>query len=139
MIKSVCIAYAHGCIRAEAEIELLAQYFTANGLVLKDEIADADLVMVSSCGFDLCAENTSMKLLRKAFQKKNELAQMAVVGCLPAINRRTLLKMPLAIRLCCFRPRTWWNWMHLLVLRCRLKKFWSGESFLMPLSKLILN
>lgn len=90
MIKSVCIAYAHGCIRSEAEIELLAQYFTANGLILKDEIGDAELVLISVCGFDLCAEATSMKLLRRAFQKKGETAQLAVIGCLPAINRKVI-------------------------------------------------
>ena len=90
MIKSVCIAYAHGCIRSEAEIELLAQYFSANGLLLRDEITDAELVLVSACGFDVCAENTSMKLLKKAFQKKAAAAKLVVVGCLPAINRKVL-------------------------------------------------
>lgn len=89
-VKSVCIAYADGCSRAETEIELLGQYFEANGFKIKEKIEDAGLVLVSACGFDLCSEKTSMKLLRKAFQKKKEKAQFVVTGCLPAINQEII-------------------------------------------------
>jgi len=91
-MRSVCIAYADGCSRAEAEIELLGQYFAANGFKLKERIEGAELVIVSACGFDLCAEKTSMKLLRKAFQKKDKGAQLVVTGCLPAINREIIVE-----------------------------------------------
>ncbi len=91
-MSSVCIAYADGCSRAEAEIELLGQYFAANGFKLKERIEGAELVLVSACGFDLCAERTSMKLLRKAFQKKEKKAQFVVTGCLPAINREIIVE-----------------------------------------------
>ena len=90
-MKSVCIAYAHGCIRAEAEIELLAQYFRTNGFKLKETIEGAELVIVSACGFDLCAEKTSMKLLKKVFQMKDKGARFLVTGCLPAINREIIV------------------------------------------------
>ncbi len=89
-MRSVCIAYADGCSRAEAEIELLGQYFEANGFQIKEKIEEADIVLVSACGFDLCSEKTSMKLLRKAFQKKEKKAQFVVTGCLPAINREII-------------------------------------------------
>jgi len=91
-LRSVCIAYAHGCIRSEAEIELLAQYFRANGFNLKGSIEGAELVLVSTCGFDLCAEKTSMKLLRKAFQRKDKGARFVVTGCLPAINPEIIVE-----------------------------------------------
>jgi len=91
-MRSVCIAYADGCSRAEAEIELLGQYFTANGFKLEEKIEGAEFVLVSACGFDLCSEKTSMKLLRKAFKRKKKGAQFVVTGCLPAINREIIVE-----------------------------------------------
>ncbi len=85
-MRSVCIAYADGCSRAETEIELLGHYFAANGLELKEKIEDADLVLVSACGFDLCSEKTSMKLLRVAMKRKGKHARFLVTGCLSGIN-----------------------------------------------------
>jgi len=32
-----CIAFANGCLRAEAEIALFSQYLTSNGYLLKDQ------------------------------------------------------------------------------------------------------
>ncbi|MCD6486515.1 MAG: radical SAM protein [Syntrophobacterales bacterium] len=91
-MESVCIAYADGCSRAETEIELLGQYFEANGFKLKERIENAELVLVSACGFDLCSEKTSIKLLRKAFKKKGEKARFVVTGCLSAINREIIVE-----------------------------------------------
>ena len=89
---TVCIAFAHGCPRSEAEVSLLSAYFLANGFELSDKIVDADLVLVATCGFDACAEHTSFKLIHSALEKTRQGSQVVVIGCLPGINRERLIE-----------------------------------------------
>ena len=84
--KTVCIAFAHGCVRADEEISNLSRYFTANGFTITKRIQDASLVLVSGCGFDNTAETVSFKLIAKALGKVAPEAHVIIFGCLAGIN-----------------------------------------------------
>ena len=91
--KTVCIAFAHGCVRADEEISLLSRYFTANGLTITKRMEDAGLVLISGCGFDQTAETVSLKLISKAMGKVNPEAQIVAFGCLAGINPDVISKL----------------------------------------------
>ena len=59
-MSKVCIAFGHGCMRAEAEVSILSEYFHANGHELCGNIEDADNIVVVGCAFDNCAELSSI-------------------------------------------------------------------------------
>ena len=83
--EKVCIAFAHGCMRADAEISILFEYFQANNYELTHTLDDADLVVLVTCGFDSCAETVSLNLLNRAIRRKKDEARIIVTGCLAGI------------------------------------------------------
>ena len=84
--KKACIAFANGCLRAEAEIALFADYLTANGYLLKEQPEDVDIVLVSACGFDVAAETIAIRMLSGLVRKVEPWTKLAIIGCLPGIN-----------------------------------------------------
>ncbi len=73
-----------GCARNEVDSEELAARFEAAGLELVDEPADADAVVVNTCGFVEAAKKDSVDTLLAAADLKGDGGPQAViaVGCL---------------------------------------------------------
>ena len=73
-----------GCARNEVDSEELAGRLAADGFVLVDDAADADAVLVNTCGFVAAAKKDSVDTLLAAADLKAEGGPRAVVavGCL---------------------------------------------------------
>lgn len=73
-----------GCARNEVDSEELAARFSAAGLELVDEPADADAVVVNTCGFVAAAKKDSIDTMLAAADLKGAGGPQAViaVGCL---------------------------------------------------------
>ncbi len=73
-----------GCARNEVDSEELAGRLAADGFILVDDAADADAVLVNTCGFVAAAKKDSVDTLLAAADLKVEGGPRAVVavGCL---------------------------------------------------------
>lgn len=73
-----------GCTRNEVDSEELAGRLAAEGWVLVDDAADADVAVVNTCGFVEQAKKDSIDVLLEASARKDEGRTQAVVavGCL---------------------------------------------------------
>jgi ribosomal protein S12 methylthiotransferase len=73
-----------GCARNEVDSEELAGRLAADGFVLVDDAADADAVLVNTCGFVAAAKKDSVDTLLAAADLKADGGPRAVVavGCL---------------------------------------------------------
>ena len=73
-----------GCARNEVDSEELAGRLAADGFILVDDAADADAVLVNTCGFVAAAKKDSVDTLLAAADLKADGGPRAVVavGCL---------------------------------------------------------
>jgi ribosomal protein S12 methylthiotransferase len=73
-----------GCARNDVDSEELAARFTDAGLMLVDEPADADAVVVNTCGFVAAAKKDSIDTMLAAADLKGPGGPQAViaVGCM---------------------------------------------------------
>ena len=73
-----------GCTRNEVDSEELAGRLAAEGWILVDDAADADVAVVNTCGFVEQAKKDSIDVLLEASARKDEGRTQAVVavGCL---------------------------------------------------------
>jgi ribosomal protein S12 methylthiotransferase len=88
----VWLSFPTGCPRSMMDAALLYEYFRKNGLTFVDNIEDADIVVVSSCGFNAVAENESLNFLSMADKRREKSSTLITFGCLPAINRSVLME-----------------------------------------------
>jgi tRNA A37 methylthiotransferase MiaB len=68
----------------------LYDYFAANGWTITDAIEEADLVVVTGCGFNMEKEEYSVRLLGAADQRRKESSRLFIVGCIAEISRERL-------------------------------------------------
>lgn len=88
---TACLAFALGCPRSAIDLAQLYAYLVANGWRVKRRIQDADLVVVSTCGFEKDCEKESMRLLSFMDKKRKKSSIFVVVGCLAGINPSLIL------------------------------------------------
>ena len=69
-----------GCRLNEAELEIWAQDFRAQGMVVTPDVASADMVVVNTCAVTQEAVRKSRNLIRRA-QRQNPQAKLVVSGC----------------------------------------------------------
>jgi len=89
-MSSVCIAFANGCPRSRMETAKLFSYFEQNGWEIKEQIEEADLVLVSTCGVNETSEKKSVSLISVADKKRKKDSQLVILGCLAGINEEQL-------------------------------------------------
>lgn len=90
-MKKACISFPIGCGRSMLDAALLVDYFKKNGWEITSNFQEGDIVLVSTCGFNIQNENISMKFLSIADRKKRKYARLIAFGCLPGINDKRLL------------------------------------------------
>ncbi|MBC7680543.1 MAG: 30S ribosomal protein S12 methylthiotransferase RimO, partial [Pseudorhodobacter sp.] len=77
-----------GCARNEVDSEELAGRLEAGGFVLVDDPADAETVVVNTCGFVEAAKKDSVDTILQAADLKSQLSEqgrsqaVVAVGCL---------------------------------------------------------
>jgi len=91
-MSSVCIAYANGCPRSRMDAALLFSYFKANGWQVKQNLKEADMVLVSTCGVNQRSERKSIRLVSIANKKRKADSKLVVIGCLAGINAKDLVE-----------------------------------------------
>ena len=88
--KSVSIAFALGCPRVQVDTAKFFEYFAANGWSIADRVEEADMVVVTACGFSAHYEEYSMQLLEAADRRRKPGSKLVVVGCLAGIDKARL-------------------------------------------------
>lgn len=91
-VKTANILYDHGCKRADAEISLVNDYLLKNGYAITENLKEADMVFVCTCGFDVSAETVSLNILNKAVHNARTDATIVAFGCLAGINEEAIKK-----------------------------------------------
>lgn len=79
------IAFASlGCAKALVDSEKVLGKLLEEGLVLTDDYASADVIVVNTCGFLESAENESMEAIRDAvsYKKEGRCQHVIALGCL---------------------------------------------------------
>lgn len=89
-MTSVCIAFALGCPRAEVDTARLYDYVLANGWSIAEAVEEADLVLVTTCGYSTDYEERSIRLLESAERRMKAGAKLVIVGCLAGISEPRL-------------------------------------------------
>jgi len=71
-----------GCEKNTVDSECAAAIFKDCGCILTDNIADADFLMVNTCGFILDAKEQSIESIFDLIREKKENQKLIVSGCL---------------------------------------------------------
>jgi MiaB/RimO family radical SAM methylthiotransferase len=71
---------------------MLFQYFKENGWESARDVAQADLSVVATCGFDEGNRRESLRLLSLVDKRRKKGSKLVVVGCLPGIEPDVLHK-----------------------------------------------
>ncbi len=75
-----------GCVENQLDGVRMERFFQANGWRLTPNAAEADLVLVNSCGYTEALEQSSLGALQQLKDSLKSGARIHLVGCLPAIN-----------------------------------------------------
>jgi tRNA A37 methylthiotransferase MiaB len=89
-MTSVCVAFALGCPRAQVDTARVRAYVNANGWSMTDRLEDADVVMVTTCGFNADSEVRSLSVLDSADARRKQGSRLIILGCLAEIDSKTL-------------------------------------------------
>ena len=77
---------SNGCAVLRHDTQRYSKYFRANGWTEVEVPADADMVLLTTCGVIQSTEDASMAALRRLKGEMKEGASLIVGGCLPKIN-----------------------------------------------------
>ena len=80
----------HPCTENAMNSNLLKRWFAANGWEVTTRAGEADIVIVSTCGFSKEQEDYEIEEIRRRTVEKKPSAELIVVGCLPDINKERL-------------------------------------------------
>lgn len=89
-LRTVCIAQAYGCPRAQVDVALMFRYFELNGWRVVRRIEDADLIIVDTCGVDSRLEEASLRRLSVVKRKAKNGSRLVVMGCLAGIDKERI-------------------------------------------------
>mgnify|MGYP001571981509 CR=1 FL=1 len=82
----------HPCTENAMNSNLLKRWFVANGWEVTRQAREADVIIISTCGFSQSAEDFEINEIRIKTLEKRPDAELIVVGCLPEINQERLKK-----------------------------------------------
>jgi ribosomal protein S12 methylthiotransferase len=79
-----------GCAKNLVDSENMTDYLLKAGYVLTDNISEASLVVINTCGFIRDAKKESIEVILNALQEKPKEAKVVVYGCLVQRYQREL-------------------------------------------------
>jgi tRNA A37 methylthiotransferase MiaB len=88
--KKFNIYVSHGCSRRPLECGRYYNYFTTNGWEYTSSLAEADLILIYTCGGFQKTEDQSLLTLERALKEKKKKSELVVTGCLTKINKPLL-------------------------------------------------
>ena len=83
-------AATHPCTENAMNMNLLRRWFVGNEWESVDEPAQADVIIVATCGFSQEQEDYEIELIDRLGKEKKDDCQLIVLGCLPRINKERL-------------------------------------------------
>jgi MiaB/RimO family radical SAM methylthiotransferase len=90
MKKAYLHATRHPCTENAMNLNLIRRWFEANSLEITKNPEQADIIIVSTCGFSQSQEDYEIDIIKEMGLKKKEGARLIVLGCLPKINKKRL-------------------------------------------------
>ena len=75
-----------GCIRRALDSTRIYNYLMKNGWAFTNNMSNADLVIIGTCGTIKKNEDLSLIAIKKITKKISKSARVVVFGCLPNIN-----------------------------------------------------
>jgi len=123
------------CSRRSLEIEQVKNYLRGNGYAITGDEwnvdPDADLILLSTCGFTKPAEDFGFETLRRVQEVKKPAAKVVFGGCIPQINPDRVMQE--------FNRRQWMNSMKPFSSANRLVSIGSGVTVSLPDLKHLLQ
>ena len=83
-----------GCIRRALDSTRIHDYLVKNNWLLTNNLAAADVAIVSTCGAVKDDEVLSLDALRYVARKKSDTTKVIITGCLPKINPESIRQIP---------------------------------------------
>ncbi|MFH1415808.1 MAG: radical SAM protein [Elusimicrobiota bacterium] len=88
-MKKVLTLYEK-CVENKMEALLYEQYFKNNGYIKAQNLKEADIILIFTCGFKKLRENKWIRIINYVNKKKKEGSEMIICGCLPGINKERI-------------------------------------------------
>ncbi len=89
-MSTACIALDKGCPRMTVDVALLYRYLEANGWVLVDDVAEANLVLAACCAVHEGAEKSGFECLEHLDARRKKGSRLIAMGCLAGICHEQL-------------------------------------------------
>jgi tRNA A37 methylthiotransferase MiaB len=86
MQRTVCIAVGRGCPRTYVDLARLRSYFEANSWVITRSISEADVIVMSTCGYVQEEEDMSLSYLKSIRRRQKTGAALIATGCLARLD-----------------------------------------------------
>lgn len=83
----------NGCMLLRHEMNRYATFLKDNGWLEVDSPKKADMVLVTTCAVIQDAEDRSVEMIKRNYQRKSGIAKFLVGGCLPGINPSRIRKI----------------------------------------------
>lgn len=80
----------HPCTENAMNINAIKRWYSSNGWEVISAPAEADIIIVSTCGFSKEQEEYEISVIEKFGREKKDGCELIVTGCLPDINKRRL-------------------------------------------------
>lgn len=90
MKKAYLHATKHPCTENAMNLNLIKRWFKKNDMEITLVPQEADIIIVSTCGFSKSQEDYEIETIKELGLKKNKECQFIVMGCLPKINKKRL-------------------------------------------------
>jgi len=103
-VKSICVVFAIGCERLEAETGRLYEYIRINGWSIAATIEEADVVIVITCGYSADCEERCISLVHSVERRLQAGSQLVIGGCVPGINEERLQQVFNAVTVSSLMP-----------------------------------
>jgi len=80
----------HPCTENAMNMNAIKRWYSANGWEICSSHLDADVIIVSTCGFSKEQEDYEIGVIEKMGREKKAGCELVVAGCLPDINKERL-------------------------------------------------
>lgn len=91
--KTFYVLSPGGCSRRALDTEKIINYLKLNSYLPAKNISQADLIYISTCGYDTDMEDFGVKAIEKVLKIADKNSKIVIGGCLPKINKKRLLKL----------------------------------------------
>lgn len=93
MLKKIYVYNENTCTRVKLYGVDITNLFLINGYEKANTLNDANIVIINTCSFLKSKEEYFIKFIKNINDQINEYQQLVIIGCLPSINSKALIKI----------------------------------------------